>query len=315
MDYRNYKLLDARIDARFEARDFESALGLIDQGLEAFPDRSVELDAYRLACHRELGHLERCLELMDEGLAAGRFYSIYWKSWDALRSLPGYAELDRRNRSNRDRAQVESLPRFQVVTPPGHDASRPHPLAIVLHGDGNGCHLDTMVHEWSAGPYLRRGFVVCYMQSSRVECTGGFGWTRDYGRSRSEIHGMMRKVAEQCRIDERCVVLGGFSGGAMASVDLLFDGSLPLKGVIALCPASTGGENPEALALAAAAGTRVVLLEGELSGLVEDQVALAGLLREAGVAHAFLRNPGIGHAIPADMDARLEEALDFILRP
>jgi predicted esterase len=172
-----------------------------------------------------------------------------------------------------------------------------------------------MIEAWPAEPYLARGFQVAYLQSSRVECTNGYGWTRDYERSRSEIHGLLRQIAETHLIDETCIVAGGFSGGAMASIDFLCEGAFPLKGVIALCPARTGTESPEAIARAAREGTRVVLLEGERSGTVSDQEELMVRFREAGLPHLFLANPGIGHSIPLDMDRKLEEALDFILSP
>lgn len=313
MDYQAYKHLDVQIDALYEGRHYDQALALISRGIERFPERAVELDNYRLVCHRELGDFERCLTLLNEGIARGQCYGLDWKRWDSFRSHPGYADMERRNRSNRDLTQIDSLPQFKIVTPPDHDAACPCPLAIVLHGDGNSCNIDTMVQEWSAEPYLKRGFIVCYMQSSRVECTNGFGWTKNYPRSRSEIHGMLRKLAAQCLIDEDHVVIGGFSGGSMASLDILFSGCFPLKGVIALSPARTGTENEAALSHAARAGTRVVLLEGETCGEVEDQVALMAMLRAADLGHRFIQNAGIGHAIPIDMEQRIEEALEFIL--
>lgn len=306
-----FRRLDARIDAHCDAREHAQALALIEEGLQRFPDRRVELENNRIFCHRAAGELERCLDLLEEGVSRGRFYGLRWKSWDGLRALPGYPALERRNDAQRDRAQIEARPRCQVIAPPGPSVKRP--VALVLHGDGNGCNLEAMIEAWPAEPYLERGFLVAYLQSSRVECTNGYGWTRDYGRSRSEIHGLLQQVAESHRIDETCILAGGFSGGAMASIDLLCEGVFPLKGVIALCPARTGSERPEAIARAAQEGTRVVLLEGERSGPVHDQEELMAQFREAGLSHVFLANAGIGHAIPLDIEGKLEEALDFIL--
>jgi len=308
-----FRLFDARIDALCDAGDPAQALALIDEGLARFPERTFELENCRIFCHRAAGNLERCLELLGEGVSQGRFYGLHWTSWDGLRALPGYPELERRNRALRDRAQIEALPRYRVIAPAGPSLRRP--LALVLHGDGNGCNLEAMVEAWPAEPYLARGFLVAYLQSSRVECTQGHGWTRDYGRTRSEIHGLLQQVAECHPIDETAIVIGGFSGGAMASLDLLCDGTFPLKGVIALCPALTGSEQPAAFSRAAREGTRVVILEGELSGPVRDQEELMAQFREAGLRHTFLPNPGIGHSIPLDMDRKLEESLDFILAP
>lgn len=309
----SFRLLDARIDALCDSGEHPQALALIDEGIERFPERRVDLENSRIFCHRAMGDLSRCLELLEEGVSQGRFYGLQWKSWDGLRALPGYPALERRNRAQRDRAQIDAMPRCRVVVPPGPAIRRP--LALVLHGDGNGCNLETMAEAWPAEPYLARGFIVAYLQSSRVECTNGYGWIRDYGRSRSEIHGLLRQVAEEHLVDESCIVIGGFSGGAMASIDLLCEGVFPLKGVIALCPARTGSESPEAFARAARGGTRAVLLEGELSGPVSDQEELMARFREAGLDHVFLANAGIGHSIPLDMGRKLEEALDFILAP
>ncbi len=308
-----FRLLDARIDALCDSGEHSQALALIDEGLQRFPERRVELENSRIFCHRAAGELDRCLELLEEGVSQSRFFGLHWKSWEGLRALSGYLELERRNRALRDRAQVDAMPRCRVVTPPGPAARRP--LALVLHGDGNGCNLETMAEAWPAEPYLARGFLVAYLQSSRVECTNGYGWTRDYGRSRSEIHGLLQQVAEIHPVDESCIVIGGFSGGAMASIDLLCEGVFPLKGVIALCPARTGGESPAAFARAAREGTRAVLMEGERSGLVSDQEELMAQLREVGLSHLFLANAGIGHSIPLDMERKLEETLDFILSP
>lgn len=313
MDHAAFKRLDTELDALFDARRYGEVDDLIAKHLPDFPELAFELNNYRLACFRARAELGTCLELLNASIEGGCFHGIYWKSWDALRSQPGYAAMERRNRRLLDRAQAEAMPRFELVEPTGLPTQARAPLALVFHGDGTGCNLDTMRGEWPADPYLRRGFRVAYLQSSRVVCTRGFGWTLDYARSRSEIHGMVQRIQESRAVDESCLVIGGYSGGAMISTNLLFNATFPVRGVIALCPDATGDENPAALSQAASQGTRAVILEGERSGEVPAQTALLEMLRQAALPHRFIRNPDVGHAIPLSMGLVLDEALDFIL--
>lgn len=146
-----------------------------------------------------------------------------------------------------------------------------------------------------------------------MECYKGYGWTKDYEKSREEILKAYKEITGTYSADPSRVVLGGFSGGAMASLNVLANLTLPLRGIIALCPNETEDTGEDPLGRAAERGVKVVLLEGEKSGDVPYQRQLLETFAKVGIPCQYILNPGVGHTVPADMGERALAAVDFIV--
>jgi hypothetical protein len=61
-------------------------------------------------------------------------------------------------------------------------------------------------------------------------------------------------------------------------------------------------------------GVRGAIITTEMDPRLPDQKEMSGLLTEAGIDHQFVITPNIGHWYPDDLEARIDEAVEFILQ-
>jgi predicted esterase len=313
-NYKEYKILDSEIDRLFEEKRFKEAINKLEESYEKFPQYDFELKVYAIYCCRENGDYEKCMQLLNEGLNKGYFYGLSWEGWNPLKEFDQWKEILIRNESNRQIVQENSKMQYRVHTPENYDENTAYPLFISLHGDGNGCNIEDFSNEWKPDPLLEMGFVTAYVQSSHAECTGGFGWTSDYKKSREEIREAYDHICLSYSIDQDKVIIGGFSGGSMASLNMMMNNAIPMKGIVALCPNATEDCTDENIQKAAARGEKIVLLEGEKSGEVPFHKELLQSAEKYGMDAQYIINKNAGHVVPADFDKTIVKAADFILR-
>jgi ketosteroid isomerase-like protein len=113
-------------------------------------------------------------------------------------------------------------------------------------------------------------------------------------------------------VDARRLVVGGFSSGGVASLDLVLHDAIPARGFVALCPGRPPDFTPEAVRDAVARGVRGALLTTEMDGRHQDQRAMAAILEAEGMVHRFVVTPDVGHWFPDDLAESIDEALALI---
>jgi len=64
----------------------------------------------------------------------------------------------------------------------------------------------------------------------------GYSWTEEITTARSEISDAYYKVIKKYPVYEKEVIIGGFSAGAVAALDISLLNAIPVKGFISLCP-------------------------------------------------------------------------------
>ena len=312
-NYKAYKALDKKIDLLYEEEKYKEAVQLLEKSYSQFPEYDFELKVYALYCCRNDKNYQMCLQLLNEGLAIGYFYGLQWEGWDPMRDMPGWNEIIKLNDENRAVAEKTSKMEYKVYKPNDYDSEKMYPMFIVLHGDGNACNIKDFSMEWKPEPIVNKGFIVAYVQSSHPECTGGFGWTYNYEKSRTEIGEAYSSICEEYSIDKNQVLLGGFSGGSMASLNVMMNNTFPLKGIVALCPNETDDTNDENMKEAAERGMKLVLLEGEKSGEVAYHHQLMKSAEKSNLPAKYVINKGAGHNVPDNFDQILIDAVDFLL--
>lgn len=312
-NYREYKELDRKIDKLFGEEKYKEAVKKLEESYDSFPEYDFELKVYALYCCREMKDYDKCLTLLNEGLSKGYFYGLKWGGWDPMKQLPGWKEIEEQNQKNRAIAGENSKMEYKVYTPEQYDADREYPLFITLHGDGTACNIEEFSDEWKPDTLLKKGFIVAYVQSSHPECTGGFGWTSDYGNSRKEITEAYDSILEKYSVDKNTVLVGGFSGGSMASLNLMMNDSFPIKGIVALCPNKTDDCTDENMKKAAERGTSMVLLEGEKSGEQPFHLELMEWAEKNNLRSEYVINKNTGHNVPEGFGVILNKAVDFLL--
>lgn len=303
---------DKVLDQLLGQEKYQDAIDLMIEKMSDYPDEQYLLYGYIMFCYRSLKQWDKCSEWLNSGLDQGLFYSLEWSGWDEFRSHQDYPAINERVIQQRSEYAKKSEPKAEVHLPADYDSSKKYPLLIVLHGDGLGCNIEFMKHQWGHSKQNNAGWIVAYLQSSRPYCNHCYGWVKDYSGSRNEIDHWITKITSDYSVDESRIVLSGFSGGAMASLNFLGNNVRPLAGVIALCPNDADDTAEANFKGAAENGTAVVILEGDQSKEPYQQ-QLMEIFNRLKISARFVENKDIGHMIPEDMEDKVLEATDFIL--
>jgi len=141
----------------------------------------------------------------------------------------------------------------------------------------------------------------------------GYNWTEDIEVSKKEIHEAYLKVIKEYPVDIDRVVIGGFSSGGVAALEVTLDNTFPVRGFVVLCPAKPDGFSGEKIVAAKNRGIRGIILTTEMDNRLDVQKEMAEIMNTTGFPHQFFITPNIGHWFPDDMDKKIDEAIEFIL--
>jgi predicted esterase len=193
--------------------------------------------------------------------------------------------------------------------PEGYSPDREYPLFIALHG-GSG-NMEEFSEVWKSG-LLDSEFIVAYVQSSLVVSMTGYSWTQDLEVSRREVTEAYQRVANEYPIDRNEVLVGGFSAGGIASLEVVLGDDFPLSGFVVLCPARPENFTLQALASVRDRGVRGTILTTEMDPNVDVQRQMAELLEEVRLPHEFVVTPDVGHWIPNNLGELVDRAIEHI---
>lgn len=315
---KTYKEYDSYINELLEKDQLQAAAEALEKGREILSEADY-LDHYfeiNFMLARILTHLDRNEEagirvkrLIEEGYPC----PLSWQRFAFLKEDENYEIIFKENQRLLDALNEKSKVIYQLDLPKDYDKNKAYPMFINLHGDGESMamHMD----YWQAEVFLERGYMVLNVQSSQMIFYGGYAWGEAPLCSRRDIKEAYEKIAMDYKVDKEQVIIGGFSGGAIAAIDLAMNHTLPLQlqGVIALCPdeipLAFSQENTESLVKE---GSKVVILEGRESLPVASIDTMLQAFREAGLAHDFYIAEGTGHWYPKDLNQLLVKSLDFI---
>lgn len=317
MTYATYRQLDAAVSAPMRNEMWPEALSVLDTGLETLPRPEYDQNYFVIMLIRSKllalsSRFEESFQvisgLVDRGMPCGPW------AFDRLPfgEEPRMIRLRQENDRLIEQLQQNAKMLYDVRLPAGYSAYKRYPLFMALHGDGY-CNIGEFSADWLPEPFLQSGFILVYVQSSQVRCHDGYGWLVDPPTARRDVKACYDAVRTQYSVDPERVFIGGYSGGAIASLDITLSAGLPIRGFIALCPEI----RPESftasnVALAVERGVRGVFLEGDLVMPVPDEEEMARMLQEAGLPLLSEVNEGYGHEIPADFAAKVLAGLRFI---
>jgi predicted esterase len=309
---RTYAEMRAEIFDLYNQERFEDAADILKDALEVFPDH-LQANCVNLALmYVRLEKAEDGLKALEYGLENGIWYGKYTfldPTWDLLKEVSGWAELVARNEEARAAAALRVKPRLEVVLPAEYDPGRDYPLFLALHGGGE--NLDQFMPNWTSSS-LSEEFIVAYPQSTQLIAMDGYNWTEDMEVSLAGIRDAFTQVVEGYSVDTDRVIVGGFSSGGVASLEVVLRQTIPVRGFVVLCPAMPEGFSLEAVKAAADRGVKGTLLTTEMDGRVDQQRRMADIMEEGGLAHEFYITPNVGHWYPDDLAARIDRALAHI---
>ncbi|CAH9057918.1 hypothetical protein PSECIP111951_01765 [Pseudoalteromonas holothuriae] len=245
--------------------------------------------------------------IVDEGMCT----VIDWGLFDPLRDDSRFKAVVEKSHLIRQSLQANASQKLEVYLPENYDSRKQYPLFVALHGDTND--LAAFQCKWPADYTTRQGYITLYIQSSQVICTNGYGWVPDFAITNAQIAEAVAHVKQSHSIDDDNVILGGFSGGAIAAIEVALSKSVHVRGVIGLCPSI----KPPALTQAAIEqckqdNTKFVIFAGEKDGADCVELEIAEQLKQAKVACTSHVNLGIGHAYPVDFEGQLHDAINWV---
>lgn len=318
MNYKNFYEFEQYYSIPFSEEKYEEVLNILLQAKELLPKEEYEENLFELMVdesriYTRTNNSDSCINLIKRALEKDYPFPLHWPNFDLIRNHPEYESLNNLNAKLLQQAKENSKLKYEVHLPKDYDSTKKHPLFFCLHGDGFHCNMRNNSWYWKSDALLEEGYIVVYPQSSQMYFHNSFGWLRDPALSREELKACYKQLLLNYSIDETCVIIGGFSGGATTSINIAFENTMPIKGVIALCPGdyldNMGLEDTKKFA---ERKTKIVILEGEQDTDPTVQHLLK-LFKEVGLAHEYHINKGIGHWYPEDLAEKTLKAVEFIL--
>ena len=302
----NYQEADRKVDELVQQGQFEEAHALLKEMQAEFPERTYEITDYMVYVYLQWDCPAKAIDELMLALERGHFYPVDYAFYrDQLGHLPEYTTLEKKSLELKEKFQQASRSKWEAFAP-AVSSEKPLPVLVLLHGDGQ--NIETIKSPWPPHPFLELGYLVLYVQSSRVLKFNGYFWTNDFELARQEVKQALEDVAVEHKIDTNRIVLGGFSGGAMVALDITLRQEIPVARCIALSPSS--GEYLEQSHVGKTSLDKdcITIIYGEYES--EGIHPVVQKLRNRDVPCNVDVCPGIAHAYPVDIVERVIEVLD-----
>ena len=302
----NYHKADRKVDQLFQRGHFEEAHALLEKMRVEFPEHTYEITDYIVYAYMQWGRPAEAIDELMRALERGHFYPVDYAFYkDQLGRLPEYATLESKSLELKNKFQQDSRSKWEVFTPVT-STEKPFPVLVLLHGDGQ--NIDTIKSSWLPHPFVELGYLVLYVQSSRVLKFNGYFWTENFELARQEVKQALEDVTAEYKIDTDRVVLGGFSGGAMIALDMTLRQEIPVANCIALSPSSGAYLEQSHVRKTKLNEDCITIIYGEFESK-DGAHPVVEKLKEKGLICNVEVCPGIAHAYPADIVDRTKGIL------
>jgi len=290
MKYNKYWEFEGEITTLYNQKKYREALNLLEYASEYLPKQEFDKYLFEIMILKAefYSHEEMYEEsinvisyLLNEGWACDKeiFDEVH------LKADIRYVDLKNKNDSLLAKAREKARFKYAVHLPINYIEGKRYPLFITLHGDpGN---IGEFSEYWKPDEFLKKGFIVVYVQSSQLYRHNGFSWTMNPLISRNDIKECYNLILQEYSV-------------------------IPIKGFIAIGPDFTESFTKVNVKLAAERGVRGIFMEGEIIMPLEEQEEMIKVFEEVDHPYEFYVNKGIGHAIPQDLSDKLNKALSFI---
>jgi predicted esterase len=296
------------------------AYDLIVREASRFPEQEARLLYWRACFACLLNDPAQGLQTLQQAIACG-----YWYAPDQLRSDPDLNELQSNpaferivqvSQSRLEQARREGRPELRLAAPDA--GASPHPLLMVLHGQGIGDETFNIRNMDPWRPAVSAGWLLAAPRSALVVGLHQYGWG-DFSEAAGELKAHHQALGGRYALDAARFVVGGFSRGALLATWLALTGVLPAQGFIAVAAGGANLNQPEfwedAIQTRRAGPLRgcFVVGQADVPGYA-GTCALAETLNAHGIPCQLETHPGLGHEFPATFTQSLAGALEFIFK-
>lgn len=293
----------------YEQGKYADALRLADELAREYLDRAVNTSYWRLCLLAVSGQSEKALQVMEEALANG-----LWWSEERLRAEPDVKDLQGNPEFERlvaicaqrhDSAKGRSKPELLILEPETPKQA-PYPLLMIFHGREGSAEREK--RHWKSSQGL--GWLTVLAQSSQVGSLDAYVWD-DVELAYQEIRGHFKTLREKYALDASRIVLGGFSQGSAIAILSALRGDVPAIAFIAVAPGRlVNVDDLPALARSAAGrGLHGVIVAGGKDPRFDMFSRISETLSNHGIPCRLESRPDLGHAYPSDFKEVLESAL------
>ncbi len=291
---------------------YTAALDLLTAEAHQFPEHTSMLFYLRSCMASRAGLPEHALEILAEAVSRGFWYGAetmrQTPSWLNLQGDPEFERLAEICIARQTAAVAD--PKIFILSP---DTEAVHPLVFALHGNGdNGLHT---LYGWNA--LLDMDWMLAAPQSAQAESSDAFVWN-DQSIALRQLVKQYQDLHQEYTIDQKRVVIAGFSMGGETALRLALIGPLPIKGFLLLGPGGPTIDDLEdwipLLKEARGRKLRGYVLLGEKDDTVpHDHIRkLVELLNKHNIPCQLEVIPNLRHDYPADARPYFERALAFI---
>jgi predicted esterase len=312
--FATYQEMRTHIGKLYQQKKYAEAAEILQKALQQFPDH-LHANAHNLALMNvQLKEYKKALEALDYGLEKGIWfgkYDFYADIWAPLKEVEGFKSFEQKNEARRQEAKKAVKPKLEILVPEDYDESKKYPLFLALHGGGE--NIDVFKPRWTSD-LLQSKFIVAFPQSSQIVSMDGYNWTEDIELTKKEIKEAYKKIIQDYPVDKSQVIVGGFSSGGVASLEIVLDDTIPVIGFVVLCPAKPEDFTPQKVAEAKKRGIRGTLLTTEMDPRLPDQKEMTEIMKAHNLPLEFIVTPNIGHWYPEDLDKKIDAAISHIMK-
>jgi predicted esterase len=312
--FSNYQEMRKHVGDLYSQKKYGEAVEVLRDALARFPDH-LHANAYNLALM--YGHLDEhekgvtvMLYALEHGIWFGKYDFFNEEFWGPYKKLDSFKIFLKQNEVLWKEAQKGAKSDLFIVTPDGYASGREYPLFIALHG-GNS-NIANFKKAWISEK-MRQEFIVAYVQSSQIVAMNGYNWTEDIDVTKKEIADAYQKTIKKYSVRKDEIIVGGFSSGGVAALEVVLHNTIPAVGFIALCPAKPESFTAELVRAAKKRGIIGTILTTEMDPRLPDQKEMDEILKAEDLPCEFIVTPDIGHWFPKDLDVKIDNAIRFIL--
>ena len=310
--FNTYQDMRAHLGELYSHDKFSEAADLLLWAREEFPDYLFNNTYNLILMYARMEQYEKGIEALQYALDRGTWYAPFLfenELWKPLTEQVGFEKIRLQNEALREEAQKKAKPDLLVITPREFNPDKNYPLFIALHGGSE--NIEIFKDRWNSQK-LSQEFITAYPQSSQIIAQNGFWWHGDIELTRKELAEAYQKVVREYRIDTENVIIGGFSSGGLAALEVVLSKAIPVTGFVALCPDWPESFTAENVRDAKNRGIRGVMITGEDDERFVLHNKMVGIFKSEGLSHDFVVLRDLGHSYPEDLDKLIDQAIDQI---
>ncbi|UCG30042.1 MAG: hypothetical protein JSV53_11180 [candidate division WOR-3 bacterium] len=310
--FKTYQEMRERLGELYLQQKYSEAAELLLWAREEFPDYLFNNTYNLVLMYARMDRYDKAIEALQYALDRGLWFAPYFyenEVWKPLKKQTGFNRIQEQSEMLKLKAQKTAKQELLVLTPDKFDPDKTYPLFIALHGGSE--NIEIFKDRWKSQK-MSKEFITAYVQSSQVISWNGYWWHGDVELTKREIADAYKKIGDEYPVNKDSVIIGGFSSGGLAALEVVLSNTVPVAGFIVLCPDRPASFNAENVREAKERGTRGVLITGEQDERHPMHDEMVKIFEKEGLPHQYIVIPDIPHTYPEGLDEKIDAAIDHV---